>query len=150
MASTALQNLIMSAMQRKGVQGTTRFEDARTAAADAFASAGNPWLGAVEAAGAFAAVMAFEKGGIVPGVGRGDIVPARLEPGEAVLPKRLTENLQNEARFGKSDGGGDTHIHHTHHYNINAIDGASVRGMLNNHASEFENHFHSTLRKRNY
>jgi hypothetical protein len=100
------------------------------------------------AAGAFATVMAFESGGIVPGIGKGDIVPARLEPGEAVLPKRFTEGLQNEAKFGKQQNSmPDVHHHHTYH--INAIDGASVKGMLEQHSDTFERHFHGTLRKMN-
>ena len=50
-----------------------------------------PALGAM----AFAAEMAFEEGGIVPGVERGDVVSARLEPGEGVLNRVLTERLTN-------------------------------------------------------
>jgi hypothetical protein len=96
-----------------------------------------------------ATALAFEDGGIVPGVGRGDIVPARLEPGEAVLPKRLTEGLTHEARFGKSDGGGGVHHHHHTTFHVNAIDGPSVRGMLQKHSDDFEKHFHSTVRKMN-
>ena len=82
-----------------------RFEDARTSAADAFRSAGNPILGAVLAAGTFAEVMALEAGGIVPGVTLGDTVPAVLTPGEAVLPKQMTENLQHAGKFGDSSSG---------------------------------------------
>ncbi len=149
MAEKSLQNLIMSAMQRKGVQGTTRFDDARTAAADAFASAGNPYLGAIEAAGAFASVMAFAGGGIVPGVGSTDSVSAVLTPGETVLPKRMTEELTHAAKFGGDSSGGDVHVHHSPTYHIHAIDGASVRGMLTKHKEEFSQHFHGELRKMN-
>jgi hypothetical protein len=149
-AQTALQNAIESLMQKKGVDGQTRFEDARTAAADAFRWAGNPILGIPAAAGAFAAVMAFEGGGLVPGVGSGDIVPARLEPGEGIITKKVMEGLSNRAKFGGDDKtSGDTHVHHTAHYHINAVDGASVKGMLEKHADEFTQHFHRTLRKLN-
>ena len=35
--------------------------------------------------------LRFKKGGIVPGSGSGDIVPAMLEPGEMVIPKRMVK-----------------------------------------------------------
>jgi hypothetical protein len=56
-------------------------------------------------ADAFASVLVLENGGVVPGVGHGDIVPAMLEPGDAVKPKRLTEGLTMTARSGNSGGG---------------------------------------------
>jgi hypothetical protein len=91
--------------------------------------------------------MAFEKGGIVPGTGNFDSVHAMLTPGEAVIPKALTERLTRAS----DSGGGD--VHHHHHYNpsfsINAVDGASVKNMLDKHSDHFERHFHSTLRKMN-
>ncbi|MCU1301518.1 MAG: hypothetical protein JWQ87_1802 [Candidatus Sulfotelmatobacter sp.] len=104
-----------------------------------------PSLGAM----AFAAEMAFQDGGIVPGVGRGDTVPALLEPGEGVLNRKQMDRLNYNAKFGNGSGGGDTHVHHHHSYQINAIDGASVKGMLDKHSDTFERHFHSTLRKMN-
>jgi TP901 family phage tail tape measure protein len=36
-------------------------------------------------------LLHFKKGGIVPGSGHGDIVPAMLEPGEMVIPKRMVK-----------------------------------------------------------
>jgi hypothetical protein len=58
--------------------------------------------------------------------------------------------LVNKAKFGDSGGGGETHIHnHEHHFHINAVDGASVRGMLEKHESEFTSHFKNTMRKMN-
>ena len=44
----------------------------------------------------------LNKGGIVPGVGDTDTVPALLTPGEIVLPKRLSNMLLNVA--GKQGG----------------------------------------------
>jgi len=85
----------------------------------------------------------------VPGVGTGDIVPARLEPGEGVITKRVMEGLTNRAKFGDGDGGGEVHVHHHMTNHIHAIDGPSVKNMLKEHSSTFENHFHSTLRKMN-
>ena len=37
----------------------------------------------------------MQKGGVVPGHGSGDIVPAMLEPGEVVIPKRFAEGGGN-------------------------------------------------------
>lgn len=42
----------------------------------------------------------FKEGGIVPGSGSGDIVPAMLEPGELVVPKNMAKGIR-----GFKDGG---------------------------------------------
>lgn len=150
MAETAMQNAIMALAQQQWTDKASKLSSAEKAAGKAFAWAPNPLIGAPLAAAAFAAVLAFNEGGIVGGVGRGDIVPAMLTPGEAVLPKGLTEMLVNKAKFGDSGGSGETHIHnHEHHFHINAVDGASVRGMLEKHESEFTSHFKNTMRKMN-
>ena len=148
-ASTALQNMIMSLEQKRGVDGETRLSDARTAAADAWRDAGNPILGAVMAAATFAEVMALADGGIVPGVGLGDTVPAMLTPGEAVLPKRMTEDLQHAAKFGGDNGGGDVHVHYHHTSHIQAFDSTGVDKVLQQHGDKFTKHAVSTLRKMN-
>jgi len=147
-ATNALKNAMESLMQIETVQGRKRFGDARTAAADAYASAGNPVLGAIEAAGAFAAVLAFAEGGIVPGVEMGDVVPARLTPGETVIPKQMTERL-NKASGDSDSNRPHMHVHHNPMYHIHAIDGASVRSMLNKHKDEFSRHFHREIRRMN-
>jgi hypothetical protein len=148
MASSALKNALSLAASLATVQGRKHFNDARTAAADAWASAGNPILGAVEAASTFAAVMALNAGGIVPGVGNMDTVPALLTPGESVLPKKLTENLTNAAQ-GSNKSGPDIHVHHHARYEIHAIDGASVHQMLKDHADKFAEHATNHIRKMN-
>ena len=145
--SSMLQNSLTNLMQMETVQGRKRFGDARTAASDAFASAGNPILGALAAAGAFATVMAFEDGGIVPGVGRGDIVPARLEPGEAVLPKQMTENLSKAT--GSDGGGKHITLHHHANYTVHALDADGVDKVLQKHGDKFTQHAVNALRKMN-
>jgi hypothetical protein len=95
---------------------------------------------------AFASQMAFAEGGIVPGVEMGDTVPALLTPGEAVLPKDLTERLSNAARFGNSDGGGgDVHVHVHHSPTIHALDSQGRERVLEQHADlisrKTANHF---------
>jgi chromosome segregation ATPase len=148
-AEQSLQSAMKAAESLFTVQGRKRFNDARTAAADAFASAGNPIIGSVMAAATFAEVMQLNKGGIVPGVELGDTVPAMLTPGEAVIPRELTEHLTNAARHGGGESGTTVNVAHHFSPQIHAIDGASVRGMLNKHSNEFEKHFHNTVRKMN-
>jgi TP901 family phage tail tape measure protein len=60
--------------------------------------------------------LGFQGGGIVPGIGSGDIVPAMLEPGEMVIPRGMMGN----GNYGKdgSYGGNKT-------YNVTIrVDGA--------------------------
>jgi hypothetical protein len=104
-------------------------------------------LGAVLGAGAFATVMAFEDGGIVPGVARGDVVPAMLEPGEGVLSKKIMDNLKNGS--GNHERGGEVHIHHSPTYHVQTIDGDGIRQVLDKHSDEFVRHVHSHVRKLN-
>jgi hypothetical protein len=58
------------------------------------------------AAAAFASVMAFEGGGIVPGYGNRDTVPAMLTPGEGVIPKKLMDGLTRAAEGSGSSSEG--------------------------------------------
>lgn len=101
-----------------------------------------PMLGAA----AFTQAMAFREGGIVPGIGSGDIVPTMLEPGEGVIPKRMMEAAKS---------GGDSRPHitlHAHYHaprQVSAIDGPSVERVLTKHADKFQRHVESTIRKMN-
>jgi hypothetical protein len=142
MIETALTNLL----QMETVQGRKKLGDAKTAAADAYASAGNPVLGAVEAALAFTSVMAFAEGGTVPGSGHGDTVPAMLSPGETVVSAALTQQVKENTGGGSK---GDTHHHLTYAPQVSAIDAEGVEGMLKKHATTFQKHVNATLRKQN-
>jgi hypothetical protein len=157
---TALGDQVVSGMMQTAIKSVlandfTKESDAAAAARKAYLAGmhfpfpANIIMGPALGAMAFASVMAFEQGGIVPGVGNGDTVPAMLTPGEGVIPKQLMENMANTAKF---DGGGaaaEVHIHHSPTYHVQAIDRSGVREMLNNHRQEFTNHFHSELRKMN-
>jgi len=149
-----VSGMLQSLLTMETVQGRKRLADARTAAANAYewgwehGGPAAPVLSVALGAGAFAAAMAFEEGGIVPGTGRGDVVPARLTPGEAVIPKQMTERLSRAADDGDNKRG-DVHVHYRPTYHVSAIDGASVRGMLREHSQEFSNHLHSEIRKLN-
>ena len=152
----AAQGLIENALKSILADDMTKEHDAAAAARKAYLAGMHfPWpanlvLAPALAAGAFASVMAFEAGGIVPGVENGDVVPARLTPGEAVIPKELTEQLTHAARFGdnsKQSGGTQVHVHYAPQ--IHAIDGPSVRRMLDDHQDDFHNHFENHVRKMN-
>jgi DNA repair exonuclease SbcCD ATPase subunit len=148
MAGNMLQSALTNLMQIETVQGRKRLGDARTAAADAYEKAGNPILGSIEAGVAFAAVMAFNTGGLVPGVGNTDIVPAMLTPGETVLPKAMTENLSRATDSGNS-GGDHYTVHVRPTYHVQTIDGDGMRAALNKHTDVLQKHFESAVRKMN-
>jgi hypothetical protein len=154
-ASGMLQNAIMSAM----TDDFSKERDAAAAARKAYLSAmqgipapANMFIAPAWAAMSFAAVMAFEGGtDMVPGVGRGDTVPAMLEPGEGVVPGGVMDKLRGLADSGGLDAKAPSqvHVHFRPTYHVSAIDGASVRGMLKQHSDEFSKHLHNEIRKLN-
>lgn len=89
-----LQQHLINQMTTKAEIGAAA---AKTAAEGGSSQAGIPIIGPILAIAAstalFAAMMAFaskfQRGGLVPGAGRGDTVPAMLEPGEFVVPREL-------------------------------------------------------------
>jgi hypothetical protein len=149
--SGMLKNAMMSIMTANMDKEAKAAKAARDAYANGEAIGGPAGLvlGPVFGAAAFAAVMAFEGGGIVPGFGRGDIVPAMLSPGEAVLPKGMTDMLQNAAQRG--DGGGGHHYHVVNHIKMtaHALDSDGVDEVFTKHAGKIQRHFENTLRKMN-
>jgi hypothetical protein len=147
-----IKNSLMMMMQ----QDKNRLANAREAATDGYKDGmkyggpAGPVLGPVFAAAAFAGVMAFQSGGVVPGFGSGDTVPAMLEPGEGVVPKGVMEGLSDIARNGGFSGGGSvTHVHVRPTYHINTIDGDGMRAALDKHTDVLQGHFENTLRKMN-
>jgi len=141
---------IQDMVTKMGMKATA----ASLAGANATASmAAAPWpvdMGAPAfGASMLGAAMAFETGGIVPGVTRGDSVPAMLTPGEAVLPKRMTERLTQAS--GDSANGG-THFHTTYSptQHINVLDSEGVNKVLTEHAETFHKHFEQHVRKMNH
>jgi hypothetical protein len=111
-----------------------RLSDAKTAAAGAYAAtAGVPFIGPVlapaAAAGAFAAVAAFDVGA--------DSVPST---GLAMVHRNemIFRDDQRERVIGALEGGGkggDNHFHYSPQ--ISGIDGASVAGMARSHSGTF-------------
>jgi len=132
----------------------TKMSDAGKAARDAFKSAmgafpppANLIAAPLAGAAAFETMMGFAEGGIVPGVGRGDIVPAMLEPGEGVIPKKLMD----AAKSGDSSasGGNHYHAHIRPTYHLQALDGDGMAKALDKHAVTLQRHVETTLRKFN-
>jgi|HubBroStandDraft_5_1064220.scaffolds.fasta_scaffold16396_2 hypothetical protein len=147
-----IQNAIKSIL----ADDMTKEHDAAAAARKAFLAGeqtvpgiGGVILGGALAAMAFSSVMAFQDGGVVPGVGKGDTVPAMLEPGEGVLSNKVMDKLSNVAKFGTDNGGPDVHIHHHATYHIQAMDGDGVDRVLQNHGDKFTQHAVRTLRRMN-
>jgi len=150
-ATAMLQNAIKSML----VDDMTKEKDAAKAARSAFnigMSMGPAGivLGPVFGAAAFAAQMAFASGGVVPGYGAGDIVPAMLEPGEGVVPKGIMEGLGNLAKSGGLESGGNrTVVHVRPTYHVQTIDGNGMQEALEKHTDQLQRHFENAVRRMN-
>jgi hypothetical protein len=158
---TSLGDQVVSGMIENAIKSMlaadmTKERDAAAAARKAFnigMSIGGPAgviLGPVFGAAAFASVMAFQGGtDSVPGMGRGDIVPTMLEPGEGVVPGGVMDGLSKLAREGGFNRGQT--IHAVAHFSpqIHAIDAEGVDRVLEKHSDTFQRHFENTLRKMN-
>ncbi len=152
-----VSGMIQNAIKSMLTQDMTKEKDAAAAARKAFnigLSIGGPAgiiLGPVMGAAAFASVMAFQGGtDSVPGVGTGDIVPAKLEPGEGVVPKSVMGSLRDMARNGGMGGGVHYNIGSPHFSpTIHALDADGVDEILEKHADKFHKAFEHTVRKLN-
>lgn len=122
-----------------------RMEAARTAAAKAYqAEVGIPYIGPIVApivaAGAFASVMAFDQGGIVPNIGPDDDVNlALMRPNEMVLPPDISTRIQ---QMTEASGSGDTH----HHYSVTAMDAKSFTDFAKRNGPAFGAGVHAAAR----
>jgi hypothetical protein len=104
-----IQMVINAALQKSLTDGT-KLSAAGQAAANTWASVSaipivGPFLAPEAAAAAFAGVMAFEKGGMVPGYGP---TPAIVHGGEMILNQEQQRALGN----GNSSSGGGGHTFH--------------------------------------
>jgi hypothetical protein len=152
-AEEMIQHLIQWGVEDMIAKAGMKFSAAQLAGANAVASmaaAPFPLNMSAPAFGATAmgSAMAFEFGGMVPGVELGDVVPAMLTPGEAVLPKNIVDHFKNSGN--NDNNSGVTHVHHhRNEFHMHAIDGVSVERMLDKHSDKFEKHVESHFRKRN-
>jgi hypothetical protein len=160
---TSLGNQVVSGMIENAIKSMlamdmTKERDAAAAARKAFnigMSIGGPAgivLGPVFGAAAFASVMAFDKGGVVPGMpGAGDVVPAMVSPGEGIVPGGVMDGLSKVARdggFGRSGPQYHLQMHVTN--NVHTIDGDGMHDALEKNADQLQRHVENTLRKMNH
>ena len=149
--SGMIQNAIMSAL----VMDFGKEKDAAHAARKAFnwgwdhGGPAAPILAPALGAMAFAATMAFAEGGMVPGNGRGDIVPAMLTPGEHVADKELTDGLRGMVRNGGAKSGPVIHVRAHFAPTVQAFDADGVDAVLDKHQDKFQKQFERTLRRMN-
>jgi hypothetical protein len=96
--------MLVNALTQRAIGEETKLGDAEVAAGNVYAQVSAipvvGWvLAPVAAAAAFAAVLAFEQGGIIPGYS-GQAVPIIGHGGEAVLPEHLSTGLDYAIRTG--------------------------------------------------
>jgi hypothetical protein len=137
----AEQYLIGLALQKQG-QKSQILGDAKTAAANTYAAVSaipvvGPVLAPPAAAGAFAAVLAFEsfnEGGVVT-AGNGAHVPVLAKAGERVLTPSQTQNFETLVNQGSTNSRSNTF---NLHYNgqVNAFDRSGMRSTLQSHAED--------------
>jgi hypothetical protein len=132
MTTSLLKNLAVAALAQmeglalhKTVAAQKQLTDAKGAAGGAYNALADvpiigPFIAPIAAATAFAAVMAFDEGGMVPATQM-----ALVHSGEAVLTPQQTENLKAAA----DEGGGDTH-YHDHTTTITTMDSADFKSFL--------------------
>jgi hypothetical protein len=124
----------------------TKPSDAKAAARKAYLAGTHfPWpmdivMPPVLAGAAFAAVMAFEGGGEIPGSGA---IPIIGHGGETVVTRALTEQVKN------STNGGSQRHNITYSPVIHAMDAHGVERVLEKHAIVFERHITARLRRMN-
>jgi hypothetical protein len=153
MSESMVEGLIKWGMQDLITKLGMKASAASLAGANATASmAAAPWPVDMTApafgASMMGSAMAFVDGGIVPGVGKGDTVPAMLEPGEGVLSNKVMDGLKNQANGGNGSGQ-EVHFHTTIHHHVEALDSEGVDRVLTRHSSTFEKHLRSHARRMN-
>ena len=100
-----------------------------------------PILAPPAAAAAFAAVLAFEQGGLVPATGL-----AMLHANEMVLPAALSQHVMDTAGGGGATGGGVSSVHVHYSPTINGS-GSDLKSMLSAHADHIGNIVRQQMRK---
>ena len=157
MTRTVVENLLKQAIAYithaamvEAVQERQKMKDAAEAARKAYIAVSaipvvGPFLAPIAAAGAFAAVEAFEQGGIVGGRGA---VPILAHAGERVLTPSQTRNVERIANQDNSSNSSQAnHFHYSPQ--ISGIDGASVESMARKHSATFTREAMRQLRLRN-
>ena len=153
-AQDAAGSLMRLAVASLDANERTKMSDAGKAARDAFKttmaafpSPVNLVMAPLAGASAFTTMMGFNQGGIVPGMGSGDITPIMATPGESILPKKMTEMLLAVAQSGGLNQSPGITVHVRPTYHVQALDGSGMSAVLEKHTTLLEKHFRNTLRK---
>jgi hypothetical protein len=141
------EQMIANAALGVAIDDETKLSKAGVAAASTYATVSGipiigPFLAPEAAAVAFAAVLAFEKGGLVPSTQM-----AMLHKNEMVLPAHISQSVQKMADSGNAGGGG-----HTFNYSpsVHGSSSAGIKDMLDQHGKEFVNYALREMRRKNY
>ncbi|MGB6772817.1 MAG: hypothetical protein WBE45_00440, partial [Terriglobales bacterium] len=153
MSESMISSLIEWGIQDLITKTGMKFAASQLAGANAVASmAAAPFPLNLSAPGfgaaAMGSAMAFAEGGIVPGVEKGDTVPAMLTPGEGVIPKKTMENLNHAAKSEPSQPAQHFHINPTYH--LHALDHEGMGDLLERHSDTLTEHVHKSLRRQNH
>lgn len=158
----SLSNQVVSGLMRTAIQSVladdfTKERDAAAAARKAFLAGmqlpfpANLVAAPALAAGAFASVMAFQSGtDSVPGVGKGDKVPALLEPGEGVVPGGVMDGLRHIANNGGFNQKPAHAVNMRNTYHVQTIDGDGMEAALHKHADVLQRHVEGAMRRANH
>lgn len=153
MATTAIESLVQVGIQEliglaihQAIADKTKLTNAKKAFGSAYAATADipiigPVLAPVAGAAAFAAVMAFEKGGIVP-----EDAYAMVHHEEMVLPAHISNFIMNAAGNSSGDGGGN---HFVFAPTVQAMDAAGLDRVLTKHGDVVKKHFHQHIRRMN-
>jgi hypothetical protein len=157
MATTAIESLVQVGIQEliglaihQTIADKKKLTDAKSAFHGAYAATSDipiigPVLAPVAGAAAFAAVMAFEKGGIVP-----QDAYALVHHNEMVLPAPISSFIVNAASSATGSGSGGDHHHFVFAPTVQAVDAEGVDRMLTKHADTFHRHLRAHVRRMNY
>jgi hypothetical protein len=155
LANQVATDMIQAAIKHVEANLMTKQSDAAAAARSAYVQGeALPGIGFVAgpvmAAAAYAGAMAYNAGtDYVPGVGRGDVVPAMLTPGEGVVPGGVMDGLRKMVASGNMNGGTTMHIHMRPTYHLQALDHAGMDRVLAKHSTQLQKHFQNSIRKLN-
>lgn len=134
-ASTAANSVATTAAKAAEATGVVTANAAEAASGAAASQASIPFVGPEMAAVAFASTMALVLGAMkLFSASGGYDIPSGVNPmtqlhaREMVLPAHLADNVRNMT--GDGNGG------QTIHFNVNAVDGQSVRRFFNQHKTE--------------
>lgn len=155
-AATAIESLVEVGIQEliglaihQTIADKKKLTDAKSAFHGAYAATSDipiigPALAPIAGAAAFAAVMAFRQGGIVP-----QDAYALVHHEEMVLPANISNFIVNAAAGNASGAGGQTPIYMNFSPTIHALDAAGVDRVLSKHRDSFRREFANEVRRHN-